>query len=234
MQLNKPTLNPDIWDLPTKKLKPDVRNRLLRIAIDFYKKSKLTAPIHDVYFLGSNASYNYTRFSDLDVHVVINFKNLSDDVVLVKTATDALKQNWNKDHSIKIKNKNVEVYIQDIAETNRSQGVYSLVRNQWIKVPQKLNVKVEAKKVKQLYSHFTKMISAAIRSKDLNQIDQLIKQICDMREAGLSRDGEFSHENIAFKALRNHNWLDKLKTTSIDTYDKKLSLKEKLNQEQIF
>ena len=132
------TLNPNIWNAD-KSIKPEIRDALLKIAQDFYIESELPAPIEDVYILGSAANYNWGPSSDVDLHVLIDFTKISPDHDLVKKMVDSIKANWNKNHNVTIKGHRVELYIQDIKETNRALGVYSVLNNKWIKVPQKLN-----------------------------------------------------------------------------------------------
>lgn len=121
------TLNPALWDNLT--LKPDVAESLKSIGLSFYKDTELTVPIKDILMVGSSANYNWSDFSDIDVHIVIDFKNVSKDVEMVEKMVNAIKAKWNADHDIHIKGFNVEVYIQDISKKNRSTGVYSLLNN---------------------------------------------------------------------------------------------------------
>ena len=124
------TLNPALWD--TLKLKPDVAESLKSIGQLFYKDTELTAPIKDILLVGSSANHNWSDFSDIDVHIVIDFKDVSEDVEMVEKMVNAIKAKWNADHDIHIKGFNVEVYIQDVSKKNRSTGVYSLLNNKWI------------------------------------------------------------------------------------------------------
>ena len=106
------TLNPNIWN-PDNTIKPEVRDALLKVAQDFYAESELTAPIQDIYMLGSAANYNWGPSSDIDVHVLIDFNKLSMERDLVKKMVDSIKANWNKNHNIQVKAHRVELYIQN-------------------------------------------------------------------------------------------------------------------------
>jgi hypothetical protein len=46
-----------------------------------------------------------------------------------------------------------------------------------------------------------------------------------MRNAAISKGGEFSFENLVYKELRNQGYLDKLSVYAKTRQDKKLSLK---------
>ena len=219
------TLNPNIWN-NDKTIKPEVRDALLKVAQDFYAESELTSPIQDIYVLGSAANYNWGPNSDVDVHVLVDFNKLSMERDLVKKMVDSIKANWNKNHNIQIKNHRVELYIQDITEKNRALGIYSILNNKWIKVPQKLNLNLDKNAIQQKYSDMSLQIKSAIKSNNLEDLKRVLKAVYDMRESGLIKSGEFSTENIVFKLLRNRGHLDNLKTSVNKVYDTKLSLKE--------
>lgn len=219
------TLNPNIWN-PDNTIKPEVRDALLKVAQDFYAESELTAPIQDIYMLGSAANYNWGPSSDIDVHVLIDFNKLSMERDLVKKMVDSIKANWNKNHNIQIKAHRVELYIQDITEANRAMGIYSILNNRWVKFPQKLTLNLDKNLIQKKYTDMVLQIKNAIKSNNLEDLKRVLKSVYDMRESGLSKGGEFSSENIVFKLLRTRNHLDNLKNAVNKVYDAKLSLKE--------
>jgi hypothetical protein len=219
------TLNPNIWN-PDNTIKPEVRDALLKVAQDFYAESELTAPIQDIYMLGSAANYNWGPSSDIDVHVLIDFNKLSMERDLVKKMVDSIKANWNKNHNIQVKAHRVELYIQDITEANRAMGIYSILNNRWVKFPQKLTLNLDKNVIQKKYTDMVLQIKNAIKSNNLEDLKRVLKSVYDMRESGLSKGGEFSSENIVFKLLRTRNHLDNLKNAVNKVYDAKLSLKE--------
>ena len=104
-------LNSKLWD--GDRLRPDVKERLLEIAEQFINKTQgTTAEIKDITFTGSLANYNYSMLSDIDLHILIDFKELNEDVDLVKDYFNAVKALWNYLHDIRIKGHEVEVYFQ--------------------------------------------------------------------------------------------------------------------------
>ena len=219
------TLNPNIWN-PDNTLKPEVRSALIKIAQDFYTDSELKAPIQDIYILGSVANYNWGTHSDIDLHVLVDFSKIGSDKDLVKKLADNIKANWNKKHNITIKGYKVETYIQDINETNRAMGVYSVLNNKWIKVPQKLSLNLDKSNIQKLYSTIVLQIRNAVKTKNIEELKRILKSIYNMRETGLSKGGEFSTENIVFKLLRSKKHIDAIKDTISKTYDQQHSLKE--------
>ena len=216
------TLNPNIWD--NLKLKPEIKEKLLQIGKDFYADTETDAPLKDILFVGSLANYNWSDTSDFDVHVVIDFKDVDENVELVEKLVNALKSKWNDEHDIHLKGHNVEVYIQDVNKENRSTGVYSLMQDKWLSEPQKENIEIDKEKIQEKYNDFVRKINSALKSQDIDKLKSIIKDVYDMRQAGLDKSGELSTENLVFKILRNRNYIEKLKQEIINLYDKKQSL----------
>jgi len=92
-QFYQDQLNPMVWD--GEELNPEIRTKLLQIAHDFYEDLKVSAPIEDIQLTGSLANYNWTEYSDFDVHVIMDLSKINDDVELVKIAMEGLKTVWN-------------------------------------------------------------------------------------------------------------------------------------------
>ena len=216
------TLNPNIWD--NSKLKPEIKEKLLQIGKDFYADTETDAPLKDVLFVGSLANYNWSDTSDFDVHIVIDFKDVDENVELVEKLVNALKSKWNDEHDIHLKGHNVEVYIQDVTKENRSTGVYSLMQDKWLSEPQKENIEIDKEKIQEKYNDFVRKINSALKSQDIDKLKSIIKDVYDMRQSGLDKSGELSTENLVFKILRNRNYIEKLKQEIINLYDKKQSL----------
>lgn len=216
------TLNPNIWD--NLKLKPEIKEKLLQIGKDFYVDTETDAPLKDILFVGSLANYNWSDTSDFDVHVVIDFKDVDENVELVEKLVNALKSKWNDEHDIHLKGHNVEVYIQDVTKENRSTGVYSLMQDKWLSEPKKENIEIDKEKIQEKYNDFVRKINSALKAQDIEKLKTIVKDVYDMRQAGLDKSGELSTENLVFKILRNRNYIEKLKQEIINLYDKKQSL----------
>jgi len=225
IRISNNTLNPVFWNA-NGTIKPEIRAALLKIAQDFYVSTELKAPIKDIYMLGSSTNYNYNSNSDIDLHVVIDFRELSNDPVLAKQLVDSIKANWNKKHNITIKGHKVELYIQDINETNRSKGVYSIYNNQWKRLPVKQKLSLNKELIQKTYSNVVRQIKASLRSQNFDNLKLTLKYVYDLREIGLTREGDYSTENIVFKILRSQGYLDTLKNAIDAAYDKTASIKQ--------
>jgi predicted nucleotidyltransferase len=216
----KKELNPSFWK--DDKFDPQIREKLLKISKDFYEALKLTAPIKDIQLTGSLANYNWTDKSDLDVHVLIDFNDVDDNVELVKKALDGMRFIWNLRHNIKIKGFDVELYVQDIHEPHTASGLFSLLNNEWIRIPKYSPPDIDYKDVDKKYQGIisdilemenlmaTADFSSFSEEELYNHAQKLKKKIMDMRKEGLAREGEFSVENLVFKKLRNEGYIEKI------------------------
>lgn len=214
-------LNPEIWNGDV--LKPEVVDKMLKVANAFYKDTELNVPIEDIYFLGSTAGYNWTPTSDMDLHILVDFSKIDPNKELVKKYVDALKNKWNQEHDIHIGDHQIEVYIQDINDVNRSQSVYSVLNNKWVKKPNYQDIQVDKETIKKKYSQYVEMINTAINQGDVDLMKTVIKRLYDMREAGLSSGGEYSVENLVFKLLRSTGYISKLRQNVKSVYDAEIN-----------
>ena len=136
-----------------------------------------------------------------------------------------VKNNWNKTHKLKINDNHIELYIQDINEPNAAQGIYSLLNNKWVKIPKYEKIDIPDIDINRKAEPFKFEINKLISNPDLNKINLLKKRLKNFRKTGLTDEGEYSLENLAYKELRNSGYLDKLRELEINTIDSQL-LKE--------
>jgi hypothetical protein len=223
MRIYNSVLNPDIWNNENE-IKPDIRDRLCKIAHDFYKDTELPVPIKDIILLGSNANYNYTPTSDLDVHVIIDFSKLNMDSSMAWEFASLLKSKWNAEHDLHIKNYNVELYLQDLKAKPGAVGIFSLLNNIWLRKPVKQNIVLDRELIKKKYQDLAKRINCAIQNSELTWLKSVLKDVYDLRQVGLDQNGEFSTENIVFKLLRSKGYIEKLRQAITTVYDKSVNI----------
>ena len=96
--LYKKTLNPKFWS--NNQFDKNIADKILKITLDFIKEVKLETPIKDITLTGSLANFNYNKYSDFDIHILLDFKKINDNVALVKDALDGKRFIWNLRHSI--------------------------------------------------------------------------------------------------------------------------------------
>lgn len=222
-------LNPLIWD--GNKMKPDVRKALLKNAkrfIEFCSAENLK--FSDIIITGSMANYNYNENSDLDVHVILDFDQISENNSFVGDFFKLKKSLWAENLPIQIKGHDVELYFQDSKEPHHSSGTYSLVRDEWIKKPTKKIVNINSGAVQLKSADLMNAIDDLEDNKNkenfLQQHEKIKEKIKKMRKSGLDTGGEYSVENLAFKILRNNGYLEKLVNMKNEFLTKELSLNE--------
>ena len=219
------TLNPVAWD--GLQLKPEVREKLLNIAQKFIDSWEFPVPVEDIVLTGSNANYNWTKFSDFDLHVIVNMRglpNMSSD--FLRLLLKVKKTLWNKTHNIKIGGFDVEVYAQDKTEPHIATGVYSLKQDQWIVQPTMQLNGVDHPSVRKKAEDLMKEIDKVIMSRNEIAINNMLVRIAELRKEGLQKGGEFSTENLVFKVIRNSGLIQKMYDTLGNVVDRSLSLGE--------
>lgn len=225
------TLNPKIFNKDLK-LKPEIRSRLLMIADDFFETLDIPwVDIEDVTLTGSLSNYNWSKFSDVDLHILIDYDGIEKNRELVSEYLMAKKNIWNEKHNITIKGYDVEVYAQDVSEEHISTGVYSILWDEWLVKPEKGDRKIDGNKVKQKAASIIDGFDSLMVTYNEGDYDKVIRRIQNMktkikklRQTGLDREGEYSYENITFKVLRRVGLLEKLSNLETKAYDKSLTL----------
>ena len=204
-------LNQKLWQNGEKPLlNDDVREHLTVVAKKFIETLKLPADsISDIVLTGSNANYNWTIYSDIDVHILVDeskLGNIKDCKIDIEDCLQAKKTLWNDRHDIEIYDHPVEVYVTKSEKLIEGSGTYSLPKNVWIKMPEKKEVSIDSVQIKAKAEEIAAEIDQMIKTQvdDENSIEQLVNKIWRMREAGLQSFGEFAVENLVFKALRNN------------------------------
>jgi len=211
------TLNPKLWD--GDQLKEGLSNKFLRIANAFYDFLEVpdTAQVLDVLLIGSNANYNWTDKSDIDLHVVIDYQSVGDNLHLVKNLMMAKKSIWSTNYPLTYKGMDIELYAQDWNDRlHSSVGQYSLMKSIWLKKPNADVISIDDEVID------AKMAPLQYEIENLKEQDpklefkikHVLQRLYKMRQTGLEAEGEYSIENLAFKKLRNKGLLARLKEMS--------------------
>ena len=131
----KDSLNNKIW-LSQNQLKPQISAKLAEIAKNFLEDVGVgTILISDITFTGSLANYNWSDYSDIDLHILVDFDQIDENTELVREFFRAKIGIWNRMHDIRIFDHEVEIYVQDDKEKHVSSGVYSIMRDRWLITP---------------------------------------------------------------------------------------------------
>ena len=230
----QPSLNKKIW--PNNKLNSKVRLRLLDISDKFWDSLNITwYHPKDAIITGSICNYNWSKFSDIDLHIIVDFSKVDKRTEFVKEFFDSEKNNFNSQHQdLKIFGFPIELYVQDISEVNISTGMYSLYKNKWIKEPDSKNIKeiglnkYEIKEksayfmtcIDELKDEFNSTDDDAKLRKILRKAQSLKLRIKRMRKNDLEKNGEMSIGNIVFKTLRRTEYMGDLLHLIVSINDK--------------
>ena len=235
------SLNPSIFD-KNKKMKPAVHQAIMLVVEEFLDTIQYNVTMDDidsVLLTGSLANYNYNEWSDVDLHLVVDYSKFDEDKEFVRDYLRSKAINWNDRHKVMIYGHEVEIYFQDIEEPHHSTGIYDITQDGWSVEPKAIENKKSIKNNLPLAFRKADYISVEIdnlvsqqNSRAIEKIDILKDKIKKMRQSGLERDGEHSIENMAFKILRRRGDLKLLHQAARMFYDKNLSIPKLLDEDQ--
>lgn len=218
-------LNPQLFE--NDKLRDEIRLRLLEIAdmfVESIQEDNIPIKVYDYWLVGSNASYNYTQESDIDVHIIVHIE-AGVKAPVIRLLYDYIKSNFNDKYKITIKGHEVELYIEDVKSTAITNGIYSLKKDEWVKFPKKQEPRVVEIENTKLYKDTLKKYN----SLSDEECEQFLDDLYVMRKISLANDGEFGEGNLVFKQFRNDGLLQELKDRKYKFKSKELSLESLQN-----
>jgi predicted nucleotidyltransferase len=216
LDAEKKELNPEIWK--NEKLKKDIVDQLMNIIKKVLKESNVEESRLTAAFLeGSNLTYYYTKYSDIDAHMYI--EDITEEE---KESVDSHVYDFNKETVFVAGTKNnIELYLMDDKQKDRTNGPrYDLIQDKWIKPPTRIKMPAEMYKAAvEISMTFARDLDLAfgeikrdvieymVLTKELEDVLNIdIKQLADtrtMKIEGLKADLEalvLKEENI--KAMR--------------------------------
>lgn len=231
-------LNPEVWDKNQKgnyTLKSEIQKKLLKVAEIFLDYVDIDIFVQDIVLIGSLTGYNWSDFSDFDLHIMYDFNDAGENKDLYKELFYLKKTVFNAKHEIRIKGFEVEVFIQDSNEKEKSVGSYSIMNRKWIRFPEKEKFEVDEKKILEKANQWMDIIDGVLENAeelDLDEALRLVKKyknkLKKYRTCGLQKGGELSYENLVFKYLRRSGYLSKLENFKNKVANKKLSLEHEI------
>lgn len=230
-------LEDNIWDGDELNLR--VRDKLMEIADDFWESCNIKwVKPKTVVLTGSICNFNWSSFSDIDVHVVVDFSEIHERKDFVQEYFDEKKNDWNNTHdNLNIFGYPVELYVEDVDAETESNGIYDLWKNEWIKKPDdiesiglnKYAIKDIASRIMTRIDDMSDKFHSTEDSYELEKLNEKIvslrKHIKEMRKEGL-KHGEMGMLNIVYKVIKRSGYMDKLRDLNHEIYDKINSLNE--------
>ena len=235
-----PTLNSKLFT-KDEVLKDKVRDKMLEIVDEFLadlKEQDIKIKVDDILFIGSNASYNYTKDSDIDLHILADTKSTEYTPEVATALYSAYRSLFNKNLDITLYDIPLEIFVETEDSARVSNGIYSVKKNKWLKKPvaediPEYDTEALDKLVNEWETKCKKLIDD-IKTDKLNDEKKVVKMLEDiydkLRKKGVA-EGEYSVKNLAFKELRNKGYLDQLKEYKNELTSKRLSLEERLDKQ---
>lgn len=231
-------LAPKIWY--GRKLNSKVRLKLLDIADDFWDFANISwVDRSGIYLTGSICGKNWSKYSDIDLHISVDFSKVDERTDFVQEYFDLKKNEWNNNHkNLKIYGFPVELYVEDINADTKTSSKYDLEKNDWVKESDedisiglnKYSIKAKSANIMTKIDDLQDECDSTDDDAKLRDIGKrakkLYRKIKRMRKFGLNRSGEGDSLNIVYKVLRRSGYLEKLWDLSSTLYDKVNSLNE--------
>lgn len=205
---------------------PDVKDSLINASNYFMSTLEMDEmnmpdlPVLDAVFTGSLANYNWSDYSDIDIHIIVDLSGVDPKYrELLKAYFECKKKMFAERHDIRVKGYEVEFYMEPSDEPGVSTGTYSLQNDSWIKKPvpgdntlNKTAVRDKTESVMKEVDRISRDVAldSVKPEASLNDLKFLWKKIKTMRKSGLERNGEFSVENLVFKLLRRNGYVQKI------------------------
>mgnify|MGYP000673992906 FL=1 len=229
-------LNPDIWLMDDEgyKMRPEIRDSLLKIVEDYEEFVDIDLDIEDIILTGSLSNFNWSEFSDVDLHILIDFDNPEESIE--KKYLDSRRIIWNSLRDVNVKGFESEIYVQDSKEQHFASGMYSVMYNDWVVEPEEKEVVLDSHKILSKSKQWMDMIDQIEDDMERNSSNELMHTVDDLkrrlkkyRGAGLADKGEYSYENLTFKFLRRNGYIGKLIGIKNKLIDKSLTLEDNVS-----
>lgn len=223
------TLRPELFDLKSGKLKPEVRRQLLKIGKAWAEWAEVPeAAIIRYDLVGSSINYLYHKESDLDLHIICDLSKISKCEDTLRDYLRKAKSVWEYEHNITIYGIDVECYCEDKDDPAPAlQARYDLSSNEWINEPNRdripdikdREIRIKAEIIE---DQIDQMIEDGVDNEAV--LEKLKNKVLNLRKNSIKEGGEFAFENLTYKVIRADGYLDKLDRYMRGIQDQDLSL----------
>ena len=182
----------------------EIKKRLMVVTEEFMNFIDIDFFVHDIILTGSLANYNWSKFSDVDLHILIDYNETE---------------------------YNLDLYVQDVNEKHLASGIYSVLNDEWVVTPERTIQSIDKELIIKKSEVFEDLIdgikSSFEKGDDVSEdISKVKKKLKSFRQCGLDKGGEYSYENLAFKLLRRNGYIGELLGIQTKLTDKKLSIEQ--------
>jgi hypothetical protein len=223
------TLYPPLWSKD--KLSPAAKSQLIRIAE--WALTDLNIPnakMEDATISGSIANFNYSSFSDVDLHIFINIDHV-ENPRMVEAYMRTYSTVWNAEHEITLFGLPVNIFVKNAHGTELSAGIYSVMKSQWIRKPKPMKLEVTREEVLAVTLPYADKIETALDNYEKNpgaapcaSYSGLRTDLRKFRKKHLEKDGELGVGNLAYKVLRRAGLINRLEQLFVRCTDATYSI----------
>jgi len=204
-------LNPKLF-LNDRQLRPEVKEQLILLGMDFLRSLPLELNIIDLRLVGAQTGLFYTKFSDIDLHWVADFSQDPCERI-TRSLLDLARREYNRTSSPRVNAIPVELYVESHLEP-ASGGAYSLLADQWLVPATSPQISWDILTVNRQLKQITRLIKLVIKWGSKQQKIRVLDNLYQLRQRSLSSPaGEFSRGNVVFKIIRNRGLLAKLRNS---------------------
>jgi hypothetical protein len=195
------------------------------MASDFKEFVSIPFPVSDIVITGGNVGFDYTTHSDIDLHLITDYSQISCDRE-AEELFDTKRILYKKRYTLEIHGIPVELYIEDLDRPAVSAGIYSVVKDQWIKQPTlKPEPKYDLAEVKHWTQVWRTILQHAIKTGHLGNCRQAWRLLKTYRRMGLTTpEAEYSIPNLVYKSLRNDSTIEAMSLLINRLHDQELSV----------
>ena len=222
-------LYPPLW--ASEELLPEARKQLFRIAKWVVEDMAVPdAEMVDATISGSIANFNYSSFSDIDLHIFLNIDTV-ENPTMVEAYMGTYSSVWNRNHQIALLGLPVNIFVKNARGEEFSAGIYSVQHNKWIRKPKPMSLTVTREEVLAVALPMADTIRSALKKYDQNpagipcaSFSDLRSDLRIFRKNSLEKDGELGVGNLAYKVLRRAGLVNQLEETFIRCVDRGYSI----------
>jgi bifunctional DNA-binding transcriptional regulator/antitoxin component of YhaV-PrlF toxin-antitoxin module len=98
------------------------------------------------------------------------------------------------------------------------------MQDQWLRKPDRSEAEVRDEDLIRDVQIWLERLNTVVQTRDLDQLEEYKTQLSQYRKDALARNGEWAHENLVYKTLRNLGVISSLMQAILALKDQDLSI----------
>ncbi len=210
-------------------LRPEVAKKAREVGEEMFRAANVPdGRLADILFAGSLASYEYTRDSDADLHLVV--ESSTPDPKLFVAYLRALSTTLHQDTGMRFLG--VPMQITLVATPDAQGGAWSVVKGAWAHRPERRPVRFAEAELRAAVDGFARARDLEIAEYrrapatfDCARLAKLRSELKDARGKGLASEaGVVSLGNMSYRVVRRLGWFDEVERVHAQCLDARRSL----------